>query len=326
MNEGNEQETGGARFKTIAKSEKVSDSIISQIRDSILSGQLKPGDRLASEKTLISQFGVSKATMREALRVLEVMGLLEIRKGLGGGAFVAEVNMKTTINSIINFMHFQSLSVHDITMMRYLIEPEVAQVAATLMNEKDAETLKRIVGEEITHGESELSKEIGFHRHLARMSGNTILILIVDFMDNLLRSLKSRLNLGLGFYQQVREAHQVILECMLQRDPVAAGIAMSTDLLQVGKFLARLTDSRAFDPRELHKDWTVSDLQLSLDPQTRVVPAGNPALKQKGILMRRVGDSSFYLLSAANVEVAPLPSLARDTAISGSLSEYKWQD
>ncbi|MBU0988954.1 MAG: GntR family transcriptional regulator, partial [Proteobacteria bacterium] len=61
-------------FKTVNKSDKISDNIIAQIRDSILSGQLKPGDRLASEKELIEQFGVSKATMREALRVLEVMG------------------------------------------------------------------------------------------------------------------------------------------------------------------------------------------------------------------------------------------------------------
>ena len=84
-------------FKAANKSEKVSDSIIAQIRDAILSGQLKPGDRLASEKELIEQFNVSKATMREALRVLEVIGMIEMRKGIAGGAFVAEVGMRTTI-------------------------------------------------------------------------------------------------------------------------------------------------------------------------------------------------------------------------------------
>jgi GntR family transcriptional repressor for pyruvate dehydrogenase complex len=72
-------------FKTASKSEKVSDKIIHQIRNAILSGQLMPGDKLASEKELMEQFEVSKATMREALRVLEVLGLIEIRKGTAGG-------------------------------------------------------------------------------------------------------------------------------------------------------------------------------------------------------------------------------------------------
>ena len=81
-------------FKATDKTEKVSESIITQIRDAILSGKVKPGDRLASEKELLSQFSVSKATMREALRVLESMGLIEIRKGVVGGVFIAEVDMK----------------------------------------------------------------------------------------------------------------------------------------------------------------------------------------------------------------------------------------
>ncbi|MCK4783939.1 MAG: FadR family transcriptional regulator [Desulfobacteraceae bacterium] len=97
-------------FRAASKTEKISDHIIEQIRDAVLSGQFKPGDRLASENELINQFEVSKATIREALRVLEVMGLIEIKKGVGGGVFIAEVEMKTTINSIINFLYFKSVN------------------------------------------------------------------------------------------------------------------------------------------------------------------------------------------------------------------------
>src|SRR3989339_1775301 len=92
-------------FQATKKTVKISDQIIDQIRDAILSGKLKPGERLASEKELVDQFEVSKATMREALRVLEVMGLVQIRKGVSGGIFMAEVDMRTTIHSIINFLH-----------------------------------------------------------------------------------------------------------------------------------------------------------------------------------------------------------------------------
>jgi len=238
-------------FKTASKSEKVSDKIIAQIRDAILSGQLKPGDSLASEKILMEQFEVSKATMREALRVLEVLGLIEIRKGIAGGAFVAEVDMKTTIHSLINFIHFQPVSIREITMLRYLIEPTVAQIAASRITDVDVQNLKKIIGETIGSGGSELSKEIGFHRYLARMAGNTLLTLIIDFIDNLLEDIKGRLELGTEFYTEVREAHQTILECLIKKDSVGAGNAMSEDLLHVGEQLCKVDGSIPFDSQEL---------------------------------------------------------------------------
>ncbi len=282
-------------FKTATKSEKVSDKIIAQIRDAILSGQLKPGDRLASEKELMGQFEVSKATMREALRVLEVIGLIEIRKGTAGGAFVAEVSMKTTIHSLINFIHFQPVSIREITMLRYLIEPTVAQVAASRITDEDVFNLKRIIGETIDPGRSELSKEIGFHRYLARMAGNTLLTLIIDFIDNLLKDIKSRLDPGLQFYMEVREAHQIILECLIQKDGVAAGIAMSNDLLQVGKQLCKVDDSIPFDPMELMQNLSYNDLHLGLNRKARVVADTDPCLKGQGTLIRRIGSGKLCL-------------------------------
>lgn len=284
-------------FKAIAKSEKVSDNIISQIRDSILSGQLKPGDRLASEKELVSQFGVSKATMREALRVLEVMGLLEIRKGIGGGAFVAEVDMRTTIHSIINFLHFKPVSIREITMLRYLIEPSVARIAATRITGKDVQYLRGVMGENIAHGEFEVSKEISFHRYLARMAENTILVLTIDFIDNLLRAIKANLQLGPDFYEQVRCAHENILECLIQRDPEASEIAMSNDLLDVGRYLSNLTGTKAFEPAEIgtSSDSLVKNGRAA--SWARIVSEGDPILNTKGYNFKRVGSSNLYLVA-----------------------------
>jgi GntR family transcriptional repressor for pyruvate dehydrogenase complex len=282
-------------FKTANKSEKVSDRIIAQIRDAILSGQLKPGDKLASEKELMTQFEVSKATMREALRVLEVIGLIEIRKGTAGGAFVAEVDMKTTIHSLINFIHFQPVSILEITMLRYLIEPTVAQVAAAKITDEDVLNLKKIIGETIESGGFELSKEIGFHRYLARMAGNTLLTLLIDFIDNLLEDIKGRLDLGTQFYTEVREAHQIILECLIQKDPVAAGIAMTNDLLHVGEAMCKADGSVPFDPKALRQNVSLSDLQLGLNGTARVVSEGDPCLKDNGDLIRKIGSGKLCL-------------------------------
>lgn len=287
-------------YKTVNKSEKVSDNIIEQIRDSILSGKLKPGDKLSSEKELIEQFGVSKATMREALRVLEAMGLIEMRKGINGGAFVAEVDMKTTIHSIINFLHFQSVSMRDITMLRYLIEPTGAQIAASKISEKDIQSLWEIIGGTGPFSEDEVSKEISFHRYIARMTENNILILLVDFIDNVLSSIKSKLNLGIEFYQDVRKAHQIILECMVQRDPLAAAVAMANDLLEVGRYLANLMGSASFDPSEIQYDKGGNYWPLRIDAKTRVVHESDPFLREQGAFIKRVGSSSLFLVASCD--------------------------
>jgi GntR family transcriptional repressor for pyruvate dehydrogenase complex len=248
-------------FQAAKKTFKISDQIIDQIRDAVLSGKLKPGDRLASEKELADQFEVSKATMREALRVLEVMGLIEIRKGLGGGIFIAEVGMRTTIHSIINFLHFQSVSIKEITMLRYLIEPAVARIAASKITDKDVQNLKKIVGEKTSGDEDQVSKEIGFHRYLARLAENTLLILIVDFVDNLLDSIKSKAKLGPDFYRNVRKSHQQILDCIIRKDGPGAALAMTRDLLEVDRYLSQVMGSFPFDPAQL-------------DPSPVLKPAG----------------------------------------------------
>ncbi|MBI5603810.1 MAG: FadR family transcriptional regulator [Deltaproteobacteria bacterium] len=246
-------------FQAAKKTSKISDQIIDQIRDAILSGKLKPGVRLASEKELADQFGVSKATMREAMRVLEVLGLIEIRKGLGGGIFIAEVGMRTTIHSIINFLHFQTLSIQEITMLRYLIEPTVARIAASKITDKDIENLKKIVGEKPSGSADEVSKEIGFHRYLARMAENTLLILIVDFVDNLLDSIKSKVKPGPDFYRDVRKSHQKILECLIKKDAPGAEMAMTQDLLEVDQYLCRVIGSAPFDPTKLSRPKAFKD-------------------------------------------------------------------
>ena len=186
-------------FKLPKKPEKISDQIIAQIRDTILAGDLKPGDKLGSEKELIGQFGVSKATLREALRVLEAMGLIEIRKGLSGGVFIAEVDMKTTINSSVNFLHFKSVSIKDITMLRLFVEPFIVRIAIRNITEDDISKLRAMIenesGESINNAEGEIKKGISFHRYLARLTHNPILILIMDFVDNLLTDIKSQSDL-----------------------------------------------------------------------------------------------------------------------------------
>ena len=298
-------------FKAADKTEKVSENIIVQIRDAILSGKLKPGDRLASEKELVNQFSVSKATMREALRVLESMGLIEIKKGLNGGVFIAEVDMKTTINSIINFLYFKSISIKDITMIRYILEPPVAEFAASHMKPEDIDNLETLIEENLSEKLTDTSLGISFHRYLARLSENPILILIMDFIDNILRDIKLQLNLGPEFFKEVKQAHRGILDCLIRKDGVGARREITKDILAVGKYMAELAGSPAFNPslledsdhryqrisKDINPVQTHSNPILVKELQELIGKEGARKLLEQGTLFRQVGSGELYLIS-----------------------------
>jgi len=298
------------KFTEAAKVKKISDHIISQIRDAILSGKIKPGDKLASEKELISDFGASKATVREALRVLEALGLVEIRKGISGGVFIAEVDMKTTVNSIINFLHFKTVSISDITMVRYIFEPLVAQMAASLVQPKDIENLESIITKVEPNLRFDVSKHIEFHRYLARLTENSILILIVDFIDNLLTDIKLKINLGPEFFKIVEQSHLAILECLSRKDHIGARRAMVKDILDVGAHMAELTGSSVFDPNVItgslksyqHPYSNISIGETEEDVaalqylESHIGEENVAKLQNHGALFRRVGTGELFLI------------------------------
>lgn len=298
-------------FHAASRTHKISDQIIEQIRNAILSGRFKPGDKVASEKELMSEFSVSKATLREALRVLEGMGLVEIRKGIAGGVFIAEVDMRTTIHGIINFLHFKTVSIRDITMIRYLLEPPVAQIAASRIQPDDIMKLESLIIENPAVPHTIVSREIGFHRYLARMTENPILILVMDFIDNILNDIKFQLDPGDEFYHKVARAHQAILECLKEKDGVGARREIVNDLLEVGNHLARLSGTQPFDPTMLldetflHRpyktsfppDRSLNELLLSKDLQQIFGEDLADRLHKQGVMFRRIGTGELYLIA-----------------------------
>ena len=292
------------------KIEKISDRIIAQIRDIILSGQLNPGDKVGSEKELIAQFEVSKATLREALRVLEALGLIEIRKGLSGGVFIAKVDMKTTIHSIMNFLRFESVSIEDITMIRYFLEPSIAEMVASTITEDDIQKLKANIESGTGEPNPDFPKGITFHRYLARLTHNPILILIMDFIDNLLTDMKSKLNLGADFYEKVKKAHIQILDCLIRRDGAAARRLITADILSVGYSMSQVLGTSHFDPVNLKGDSSLAfqvigkrkeeKTEADLTPETPLLSltdkATSPPSQPQEMLFERVGSGDLYLL------------------------------
>jgi GntR family transcriptional repressor for pyruvate dehydrogenase complex len=224
--------------------------IINQIRESILKGRLKPGDRLPSEHNLMNQFGVSRFTLREALLSLETMGFIEVRKGAGGGPVVKQVTMNVAREAISHFLHFQDVSIRDLSEVRKLVEPYLASQMADKLSDEDIEYLESLNeacsrtldrGEEIIGGE----QEIDFHIHLARATGNSVLIMIMDFVNKLLAESKLSVKPGPEFSRRVVQAHQRIIDALKSRDGEAAAQAMYDHVAEVEEEMHKLRASQS---------------------------------------------------------------------------------
>ena len=231
----------------IARTSTITQKIFDQIRTAILAGKLKPGDVLPPEKELTEQFGVSKQTLRESLRALEHMGLIVVRKGIGGGAHIIEVDIEVTKQSLANFLYFKDLTIGNLSELRKLIEPHAAFKAAQHISKENLQKL----GELNDTARDNLNKkslqemshnEINFHRVIAQTTDNPILILILDFVENLLEDFKKVLKPDLVFSKSVLDAHDKIYEAICNKDTDKASAEMYRHVHEVEDHLAKLKE------------------------------------------------------------------------------------
>ncbi len=233
-------------FKT-ARTRTITQKIIDQIRTAILKGKLKPGDVLPPEKELVEQFGVSKQTLRESLRALEHTGLIDVRKGIGGGAHIVEVDIEVTKQSLANFLYFKDLSIENLSELRKLVEPHAASKAAAFISKEDL----RILGELNEKARENLEKkftqemsrnEINFHRVIAQATNNPILVLILDFVEDLLEDFKKVLKPDTTFSESVLDAHGRIYAAICDKNPERAAVEMLRHVQDVEDHLAKLKE------------------------------------------------------------------------------------
>lgn len=240
------------------KSNKISEHIIEQIRNAVFEGRLKPGDKLPPEKELIKNFSVSKATLREALRSLEILGFLEIRKGVSGGPFVTEVDMKKARDCFANFLHFKNLSLRSLSEVRLILEPYVAEKAALTISEEDLERLSKLNKECEYVLKNNIpiesrKNEIEYHRIIGSVTGNPIIMFILDFVENLLIDTKEILQPGKDFSQRVLNAHKRIYKALLERDPAKARDEMIRHVKEVERDLIVLQKERHIKELDLQR-------------------------------------------------------------------------
>jgi GntR family transcriptional regulator, transcriptional repressor for pyruvate dehydrogenase complex len=170
---------------------RVFEEVTAQIRQMIVTGQLKPGHRLPAERELAVQLGVSRSSVREALRALEIAGLVKLSKGGAGGAFIASRTSEVVVTALQDMFHLGTITPEQLTDARLWIEAIVVRVAIERMSEADISLLEANVADAqhaYQTGDFEGCARISFEFHniLARATQNPVLIANVGGMINIM--------------------------------------------------------------------------------------------------------------------------------------------
>ena len=211
---------------------RYSEQVIESIKTEILSGRFAVGDKLPGEKELTQSFKISRTVVREAIRVLEESGLVEIRKGPKGGAFVTNVFHKPMSNSLKSLVDHGEISIDHLFGVRLLIEPHVAAEAAVKATTSDLESLWALIDESSSHQDDvELLKRnnINFHLLLAKAAGNPVLSILMESVISLLVELTQNFS-HLRSGQEHLRAHKQLLSAIEQHRPAEASALIAEDI------------------------------------------------------------------------------------------------
>lgn len=227
------------------KNIRISETIVEEIKTAILNGELKPGDRLPPEKILAERFGVSKSSLREALRVLEAHGHLEIRRGVQGGAFVRKMEFAAIKDGLAHYFLSKHTSSSDYFKAWKVIEPEIIKEGINYITDETIHDLEETIDAMMDGPASHqtLSRlDTLFHQTIAEIADNSILGLVVHAVQTGLTS-----NDVLPFEDElfltlVCQGHRDIVEALKRRDPKLAGTALYQHIVDMADWISMHKD------------------------------------------------------------------------------------
>lgn len=202
---------------------KIYQQVINQIQDMILSGKLKKGDKLMSERELSEKMGVSRTSIREAIRVLETMGIIESRQGEGN--FICNNIESSLIQPLSMMFILNNGSYEDILELRNMIELEAVKLAAIRGTEEEFEELK-MISQNLTNNDKNCDKEgidKMIHYKIACMSKNFLIKSLYKISLNLLEDfiVNSRQKI-VNYYNEeeiLNNQHKKICDAIIAREP-----------------------------------------------------------------------------------------------------------
>jgi GntR family transcriptional regulator, transcriptional repressor for pyruvate dehydrogenase complex len=213
---------------------RISEVIVDQIRLLIRSGQLTAGDRLPSERELCERFGVSRVTVREALRVLEANGLVDIRVGARGGAFVTAPSSRMVGEGIVDLISLSNLSAVEVTEARMIFELGLVALVCERASGEDIAALHAICDRStaaLESGDYPLALSAEWHARFARSTHNRAIALLAESLhDPMIRSLQKARSIEPSHGRRGVEEHRALVEAVAERDVDRATQLMTVHL------------------------------------------------------------------------------------------------
>ncbi len=220
------------------KKTRIPEEIADRIRLLILDGTFASGRPLPSERVLASRFCVSRGSIRDAFRMLEMIGLLETRHGQG--AYPRELTVDRLVAPLASVMTYRRDLQGELLDVRRMFEPAVARVAAARVTDEDLADLQRILEvqrRKLKAGRSAIVEDTAFHAVLARATRNRVVVRIMETLNNLLiesskHSLKQK-----GRPERSIKGHEAVVAALGRKDPEGAARAMHAHIDQIADLL-----------------------------------------------------------------------------------------
>ncbi|GAB6277748.1 MAG: FadR/GntR family transcriptional regulator [Rectinema sp.] len=200
---------------------RLSEEILKKLKSMIMDGTLKAGEQLPPERELAELFNVSRASIREALRVLETLGFLEVKVGVTGGTYVKKISIEGLIDPFAEILGSEKELILEMLEFRGILETEIARKAAVRRTDEDLERLEKsisIMSEELGRGDIGLEGDTAFHEALAIASHNRVFQQTLALAKGLLRKTRQT---SLSLKNQPVEslkAHKAILRAVRNGD------------------------------------------------------------------------------------------------------------
>src|ERR1700737_2606956 len=220
-------------LQSVGRQGRVSETIVHRIKKQISEGRLLAGHKLPAEREMARQFKTSRVSVREAYRSLEELGVLRIRRGADGGAFIAKVDHEPVLRSLSLVLGLRRTSHKEPTEARMLTEPPIARLAALRARKEDISRLERVLMEE----KEEAALRTGpfrptgsiFHRSVADCTRNLPLIVLMNALADGTANVASALNVSTRARHRLKNCHyhQLLFEAIRQRDGEAAYTIMA---------------------------------------------------------------------------------------------------
>ena len=214
------------------KKVNISDQVYEQLREQLINGVWKQGDKIPSENELVALFNVSRVTVRQALSKLITLGLLETK--LGEGTYVKEINPGVYMKEMIPYIILNKESIREVLEFRLVIETETAGMAATRITDKDIARLERCL-ERMFNFKDQLDnyvyEDLHFHMIIAKSTKNSLIIQVNNIVREIIRGTIKNVTEEIGSEVGLKY-HKLLIDSFKLRDAEMAKNMMREHLQQ----------------------------------------------------------------------------------------------